>query len=166
MKKNNDVEIHHRINKLKMKAGLPDHANALGQISTKKVQVAQKIIDDKEEEYPVEVSSVLAKVQESWTALKNTDGEEREKNLEAIYNYSNQVKDLTSMYNRDLMSYFSESLRDFCEKIDPDNNAHHVIVQAHIDVMLITYEQKLLSETTPEAEELKKVLTKAIQQNS
>ena len=166
MKKNEDVEIYHRINKLKLKAGLPDHASAQGQISSGKIQSAQTIIDDKEEEYPIEVSDVLSKVQESWAAFKNTDGDERDKNLDAIYNYSNQIKDLTTMYNRDLMSYFSESLRDFCEKINPDKAEHHVIVQAHIDVMLVTYEQKLLSETTPEAEELKKVLAKAIQQNS
>lgn len=164
--KNSNVEIYHRINKLKLKAGLPVYDSVHGVIQPKQVQKAQQIIDEKEEEYPIEVKDVLTKLQDSWKSYQESQNEEREEWLEKIYNYSNNVKDLTSMYQHDLMSHFSLSLRDFCEKIDLDKKEHHVIVQAHIDVMWITYEEKLRSDKSEKAEELKKVVAVAISKYS
>ena len=164
--KSSSVEVYHRINKLKLKAGLPVYDSVHGVIQPKKVQKAQEIIDQKEEEYPMEVKDVLGKLQESWGQYQKTEGEERSEWLEKIYNYSNNIKDLTSMYQHDLMSHFSLSLRDFCEKIDLNKKEHHVIVQAHLDVMWVTYEEKLRSDKSEKAEELKKVVALAISKYS
>lgn len=164
--KNNTVEIHHRINKLKLKAGLPVYDSVHGVIQPKKIQKAQQIIDDKEEDYPIEVKDVLGKLHESWEAYQAANDEGREEWLEKIYNYSNNIKDLTSMYQHDLMSHFSLSLRNFCEKLDLNKKEHHVIVQAHIDVMWVTLEEKLRSDKSEKAEELKKVVAVAISKYS
>ena len=169
MKKSNEqqVEIFHRINKLKLKAGLPVYDNVNGVIDPKSIKKAQAKIDEKEEEYPIEVKGVLENLAESWQAYqKAADEDARAERLEQIYNYSNNVKDLTSMYAHDLMTHFSLSLREFCEKIDHEKQEHRVIVQAHIDVMWITYEEKLRSDTSEKAEELKKVVKVAIDKYS
>lgn len=165
-KSNQQTEIFHRINKLKLKAGLPVYDSVHGVIQPNKIKKAQEIIDKKEEEYPVEVKGVLSKLQESWEDYQKAGESEREEALEKIYNYSNNIKDLTSMYQHDLMSHFSLSLRDFCEKIDLNKKEHQVIVQAHIDVMWVTYEEKLRSDTSEKAEELKKVVAMAIEKYS
>lgn len=165
-KNNGQVEVFHRINKLKAKAGLAPHDNAQGVINPEKVKTAQDIIDKKEEEYPNEVKDILTKLSASWSDYKDALDDERTELLEKIYNYSNNIKDLTSMYKHDLMSHFGLSLRDFCEKIDLHKQEHHVIVQSHIDVMWVTYEEKLRSDKSEKAEELKKVVALAIEKYS
>ena len=159
------VEMYHRINKLRLKAGLPVRGPA-GVITPKSVKKAQTIIDDKEEEYTDEVRDVLSKLSDSWKGFRDAGQESGSEWIEKIYNYSNNIKDLTSMYDHDLMTHFSLSLRDFCEKIDLDKKEHHVIVQAHIDVMWVTYEDQLRSDSSEKAEELKKVVAVAIEKYS
>ncbi len=165
-KNNHDIEIFHRINKLKLKAGLPVFDNVHGVISPESVNKAQEIINEKESEYPIEVADVLKNLQSSWEIYLKAGDEERREALEKIYNYSNNIKDLTCMYKHDLMSHFSLSLRDFCEKIDIEKKEHQIIVQAHIDVMLVTYQEKLRSDQSEKADELKSIVARAIQKYS
>ncbi len=165
-KNNNDVEIFHRINKLKLKAGLSVYDQANGLISPNKIKSAQEIIVEKEKEYPIEVKDVLINLQGSWAGYKESEEAQRQKWLDKIYNYSNNIKDLTVMFEHDLMSHFALSLRNFCEKLDQDKAEHQIIVQAHIDVMWITYEEKLRSDKGAKAEELKQVVAAAIQKYS
>lgn len=160
-----NVEIYHRINKLRLKAGLPVHGPT-GIIDPKTIKKAQTHIDEKEDEYTDEVRDVLEKLSESWKSFKKSGANEAKEWIERIYNYSNNIKDLTSMYQHDLMTHFSLSLREFCEKIDIERKEHHVIVQAHIDVMWVTYEQQLRSDSSEKAEELKKVVAIAIDRYS
>jgi len=165
-KSNNDVEIFHRINKLKLKAGLPVYDSVHGIINPEKINNAQDIIDKKEQDYPVEVQETLQKLQEIWKAYLVAEDDARDDLLEKVYNYSNNIKDLTSMYRHDLMNHFSLSLRNFCEKIDAKKKEHQIIVQAHIDVMLVTFQEKLRSDKSEKAEELKKIVVVAIQKYS
>lgn len=159
------VEIYHRINKLRLKAGLPVRG-AVAVIDTSSINKAQGHIDEKEGEYTNEVKTVLEKLSESWQSFKDGDAEDAPEWIEKIYNYSNNIKDLTAMYQHDLMTHFSLSLREFCEKINIERQEHHVIVQAHIDVMWVTYEQQLRSDSSEKAEELKKVVAIAIEKYS
>src|SRR5262245_34427034 len=137
------VEVLHRINKLKLKAGLPAHSQAQGIINPVKIKKAQNSIDAKEQQYPVEVEGLLGKIETSWEKYKTTNDAARPEFLNQVYNFSNNIKDLAGMYRHDLMQHFSLSLRDFCEKINAQKQQHQIIVQAHIDVMWITYEEKL-----------------------
>lgn len=163
-KSDEQTEIFHRINKLKVKAGLSSMPGESGVIASEDIKNAQELIDKKEEEYPLEIKEVLTKLQESWERYKSEGGEGD--SLEKIYNYSNNIKDLTSMYQHDLMTHFSLSLREFCEKIDLNKKEHQVIVQAHINVMWVTYEEKLRSDKSEKAEELKKIVDIAIKKYS
>lgn len=159
----NKVQIYKRINKLKLKAGLGLEDNKVGVIDRNAIYRSQNIIDQKEAEYALTVKEILEKLTLAWEELKKSGGEERKELIDQIYNFSNNIKDLTATYRHDLMHHFSLSLRNFCEKIDVNKEEHHIIVEAHIDVMWITLKEKLRGEAGPKAEELKTIVARAIE---
>jgi hypothetical protein len=162
MKKPDEVEIYKRINRLKLKAGIPLSSNELGYINPDAIKQAQGAIDAKEAEYTHEIEAVLIKLDSTWKDLK-ADTSQAKKYVSRIYNYANNAKDLAETYNNELMKYFGLSLRDFCESFDINNKAHHIIVQAHIDVMWTAFKNKIMDEKSPLALELKTVIAKAIE---
>lgn len=159
----NKIQVYKRLNKLKLKAGLGLDDNKVGVIDRNAIYRSQNIIDQKEAEYSLTVKEILEKLTAVWEELKDSGGEQRESIIDQIYNYSNNIKDLTATYRHDLMHHFSLSLRNFCEKIDVNKEEHHIIVDAHIDVMWITFKEKLRTEAGPKAEELKEIVAKAIE---
>lgn len=162
-----DVEIFHRINKLKKKAGIPLTSNKKGVVDPNAIARAQGVIDDKESEYPPTVRDLIEQISSIWAGLKNTENEdERTQAIDTIYHLSNNIKDITETYDHNLMHHFSLSLRDFCKKIDIDKPEHETIVKAHLDVMNVTFEEKLKSDQTAQAEELKNIVKIAIEKYS
>lgn len=162
-----EVKIYHRINKLKRKAGADPNDTRPGFIDINAVQRAQKAIDDSEASYKAEVKVVLNDIEDNWNKIKDEKNDSSfKKGINDLYNQAHNAKDIAETYKYDLMAFFSNSLRDFCKKIDVKNKAHHVIVKAHMDVMAVAYKSNLKDQTTPAAEELKRVLAKAIQKYS
>ena len=164
--KSSKVTVFHRINKLKLKAGIPLHDEVHGYIKPEDINKAQYAIDEKEKEYPIEVKIMLEKLEKTWEELKATSPDKRAKLLDKIYNFANNIKDITSTYDHDLMHHFSLSLRNFCEKINVEKQQHHTIVQAHLDVMWVTYDEKLRKDDSEKAQELKMVVAVAIKKYS
>ena len=165
--RNVDVEIIHRINKLKKKAGISLTSGKKGIVDHSAVQRAQQVIDDKETEYPPTVKELIDQISALWNSVKEMNDEaERKQALETIYHFSNNIKDITDTYGHNLMHHFSLSLRDFCEVVDLEKDEHHIIVEAHLNVMLITYEERLKSDETAQAEELKNIVKIAIEKYS
>ena len=161
------IKIQHRLNKLKLKAGVAYDDERLGFIDPKAIQKAQASIDGQEEHYSSEVEEVLIKLDSTWEDLKNLkDQSKLKKKSSELYNFANNVKDMAETFKYKLMGNFGESLRDFCEKIDIDNEAHQIIVQAHIDVMWIAFKNNIKDEGGPEAKELQNVLAQAIEKYS
>lgn len=160
------VAIYKRLNKLKLKAGIPLDEDIDGYIKASDIKNAQLQIDDKEKAYKDEIEEVLIHMDEAWKDTVAANDIQRKKHLDRLYNYANNIKDLAETYNYDLMCHFGLSLRNFCEKINVDNKNHHVIVQAHIDVMWAAFEHNLKGDTNETAQELKKMLAIAIKQNS
>ncbi len=160
---NNKIEVYHRLNKLKQKTGFGLNDDKVGRIDPKSITRAQNHIDGQEQEYGLIVKEILEDLAATWKELQTCEEAYRDDLIDQIYNYSNNLKDLSSTYNHDLMQHFSLSLRNFCEKIDIHKDAHKVIVQAHLDVMWITLNENLKGESSPKAEELKKIVGQAIQ---
>ncbi len=160
------IEIYKRLNKLKLKAGIPLDEDVEGFINASSIKNAQIKIDEKELGYKSEIEEILIFINESWKDTANSDDLQRKKHLDRLYNYANNIKDLAETYNYHLMSHFGLSLRNFCEKINVSNTNHHVIVQAHIDVMWAAFEQNIKGDGGELAQELKKMLEIAIKQNS
>ena len=160
------VQILHRINKLKLKAGADLDDKRSGFIDPLAIHKAQKAIDDKEDEYGNELNAVLVQLDSVWTDMKTMKDEKKiKKAQDQMFNFANNVKDLAETYSYHLMKHFGQSLRDFCTKFDVEKKPHHIIIQAHMDVMRVAFEQGIKDEGGPAAQELKKIVAKAIEQH-
>lgn len=159
----NKVEIFHRVNRLKLKTGAGLH-DGPGFIDPHAVNRAQTVIQAKEKLYPKIVEESLKKLQKSWAGFKMAaNDDDRKEFMEQIYHTANHIKDLASTFNYELMQHFALSLRDFSERIDIGKKEHHIIVQAHNDVMWIVYQENIKDQGGPKAAELKLIVAKAIE---
>ena len=161
------VRIFHRINRLKRKAGAESNDAKPGFIDPAALEKAQNFIAEQKSHYSDEVSMILDRLANTWDELKVEKEDKRAlMQLSWLYNYANNIKDMAETYDYKLMDHFGKSLRDFCEYIDVRNKAHHVIVDAHINVMRIAYIENIKDHSDPKAEELKKIVAKAIEKYS
>jgi hypothetical protein len=159
-----DVEIIHRVNRLKKKVSAQGKAkDGDGHIDANAIERAQNVIKDSQAEYLKEVGNVLTDLNSAWTSLLR---QEEGSAPEDIDRYANRIKDMASTYGFDIMTYFSKSLRDFSQSLDVANEAHQTIVKAHLDVMNIALHEKLKTHDDPMAEKLKVMLNKAIVKHS
>ncbi len=159
----NKVEVFHRVNRLKLKTGAGLH-DGPGFIDPHAVNRAQSVIQTKESLYPKIVEESLKKLQVSWAGFKAAaNDDDRNKFMEQIYHTANHIKDLASTFNYELMQHFALSLRDFSERIDVNKKEHHIIVQAHNDVMWVVYHENIKDQGGPKADELKQIVAKAIE---
>lgn len=156
------VEVYHRANKLKLKAGASLHETE-GYIDPHSIKRAQAVITKKETLYKNEVEDVLKNLNAAWEKMKSGDEEKVMHGAEELYHYANHVKDLSTTYNYSLMGHFGTSLRQFAEKIDVKNDKHMIIVQAHTDVMWVAYKENIKDEGGEKAVELKKIVAQAIE---
>ncbi|MEM6781422.1 MAG: hypothetical protein AAF569_06120 [Pseudomonadota bacterium] len=159
------VEVYNRINKLKLKAGagLNDGPGKLDQNS---IDRANSVVTTMASLYPTEIRSMLMGLEKEWLELKDMDpdSEKKSKLVEKMSNTANQIKDLGTTFGYNLMGHFGESLRDFILKTDLEMKEHLTIVQAHIDVMAVTFRENLKDDDGgPVAEELKQVVATAIE---
>ncbi len=164
-KKSSEVEIIHRVNRIKKKVGGAQSISA-GVIDPHSIQRAKKTIQNSETAYLKEVEDIIPELNRLWLCLKKADETEHRQFLQELSRYSNRIKDMASTYNYELMAYFSESLRDFTEKTNMRNSAHHTIIQAHIDVILIVHKEKLKEQIGKKAENLKLFVAQAIEKHS
>lgn len=161
MSKDAKVKLIHRKNRLKEKVG--GHDGVSGHIDAKAVKRGQLAIDEEEENYANEVEILLMKIESAWDDLLEAKDEKTIKTVKStFYNYVNNLKDIAVTFSYDLMGYFALSLRNFSESVNLENEAHHIIVKAHVDVMWVAYKQGLKEGDSKAAEELKKVLKDAI----
>lgn len=162
----NKVKIFHRLNKLKLKAGVPLDDERHGFIDPKAIKKAQAAIDAKEDSYTEEVEAIIVRIDSTWEDIRAEKDDKKAKQLQSeLYNYANNILDVADTFSYKLMKHFGKSLRDFCEKIDIKNKAHHVIVQAHIDVMWVAFQNNIKDEGGPQAAELKKIVAQAIEKH-
>lgn len=163
---NQEVEIFHRVNRLKLKAGASSLHAGPGFIDPKAINRAETVIKNKESAYTTEVEDILAKLDRAWKEAKSLPADRSADAIEAVYHTANHIKDLAAMFGYELMQHFGYSLRDFAGRIDMTNKAHHVIVQAHLDVMWVVFHENIKDHGGPKAEELKKIVAQAIEKYS
>ena len=159
------VEVYKRVNRLKLKAGGTSGSGA-GQIDPGAIEKANTVIQQAASMYPMQIRNVLKALNKAWNETKELEPDKRQKNSEKISNLANNVKDLAAQFGFEIMAYFGDSLRDFIMATDLSKKEHIIIVQAHIDVMDIAYNEGLKDKESELAEELKKVLAEAINKHS
>ncbi|MCB9988859.1 MAG: hypothetical protein H6868_05925 [Rhodospirillales bacterium] len=160
------VEILHRANRLKLKAGASSLYAGPGFLDPRAVNRAETVIQRKEAAYTIEVEDVLKNLERAWKEALSLPPEETSSVIEELYHYANHVKDLAATFGYELMQHFGYSLRSFASKIDMSKKAHHIIVRAHLDVMWVVYHENIKDHGGPKAEELKKIVAQAIEKYS
>lgn len=171
MSKDQEVVIINKKNRLKEKV-VRDTANASvcakGFLDPESIKRAQKVIDDGQESYKEELKENLEELVYCWSTMKNeTEADHDIKTVKKdFHRLSNHIADVAGTFGYDLMAYFGKSLRDFNDNLNPQDKNHRIIVQAHVDVMLIAKQNDLKSADSPEAKELINVVSKAIQKYS
>lgn len=167
LKESPQVEIFHRINRIKKKVAKGIAFNTPGTINPEHIKNAQAIVDNGEENYKNEIHTALESLDACWKSFSDISEDSAiEENLVQINKYSNHIMDLASVYGYELMAHFGKSLRDFSSKINPLDPVHQTIVQAHINVMWVAYNENIKEQDGKKAEELKLVLKQAIQKYS
>lgn len=161
-----DVEIVHRVNRLKQKVLDESDQDAKGCVDSSLIRKAQSVIEGSQALYMKHAKTALDDLMEIWGRLKNKKSGDVSADVRELGVVSNRLMDMAGTYGYDLMSYFGASLRDFTERLDLSRAPHQVIVQAHIDVMWIAYNEKLKGEKGKKAEELKTIVNKAIEKFS
>lgn len=161
-----EVEIFHRLNKLKLKIGVAADSGS-GYIDKNSINKAQNVIKGREYLFKDELGRILDDLIVAWKKLKDDHDEGTfEKGLEELYHGANHAKDLASTYDYGLIQYFALSLREFAEGLTGKKKEHLIIIQAHIDVMNIVYQNDIKGEGSEKAQELKRIVETAIKKYS
>ena len=157
------IKIIHRKNRLKEKVAGSADAQEEGFIEPELIANAQAVIDESGDLYKKELAETLHKLISSWTELKQTLDNKYRRELNR---YANHIQDIAGTYQYDIMAYFGRSLCEFCDKLDVDKLAHQTIVQAHIDVITIAFQKDLKRDDTPQAQDLKDMVSRAISKHA
>lgn len=163
--KDQNVEIFHRVNRLKIKAGSSKDGPPV-KFSKERLKEPHKFKEDLAENYDDELGTVMDDLEAAWEGLLSGKSETIHESREKLYHKANHVKDLASTFHYPLMQHFGLSLREFIEKIDPENKDHHTIVRAHLDVMWIVKKEDIHDEGGEKAKELKQMVEIAIREHS
>lgn len=114
-----------------------------------------------------EMKSLVFSTISIWSNLKESREKRKQTHvLMTLHTYTNRILDLSLFCSFTLMTHFTQSLKIFLEHVDLDNPAHIVIIQAHVDVMDLAHQNKILTFNAPQAQHLKHTLQRAIEQNS
>lgn len=159
MSDESQIKIIHRKNRLKEKIAGPDGDKADGFIAPELIKNAQAVIDESGELYKKELAETLHKLIASWNKLKDSSDNAHRRELNR---YANHIKDIAGTYQYDIMVHFGRSLCEFSDKLAVEKQEHQTIIQAHIDVITIAFQKDLKDADTPQAKELKDMVSRAI----
>ena len=161
------VNLYHRINRLKAKAGGDPNDTREGTLEHGMIEKADELIKDFCKECDKLVAAVLEKLGAKWRDMAEMDkSPTRDKLAQEIFTFAHEVKDVAGMCGYTLMSEFAESLRDYITETSLDQDAQKVIVQAHVDAMNAALRNNIRDEGGAAAMELKSLVKVAIEKYS
>lgn len=161
------VEIFKLANKLKARLGRQFKEQEEGFLAPEAIAEADQLIAKLCTECPQAISRHLETLSKLWVKMRDAKNpEERHDISRQVFTIAHEIKDLSSMCGYELIAYFAESLRDYIDKTELDIAAQVIIVQAHMDAMLVVHRQGVKKDAGPQAEELKEMVRKAVAQYS
>lgn len=150
-------------NYLRARVGASSRANEEGYIAPEAIEEADKLISALCVDCPATIGGLLKDVTGVWTKMQTAkDHAESQELSQQMFTLAHEIKDVSAMCQFTLLSYFAESLRDYIGQTELNLQAQIVITQAHIDAMQIVHKKGVKTDAGPEAEELKKMVKKAI----
>lgn len=157
------VEMIRLVNHLKAKMGIRYVDQDEGFLPEEMIQEADDLILSLCQDSPARISKLLSELSAHWEIMRTMqDGDERHKISEVVFTLSHEVKDIAAMCGYPLIAHFAESLRDYIGQTHLNLKAQEVIVQAHLDAMMVVNAKSLREDAGPEAEELKRMVKIAI----
>ena len=106
----------------------------------------------------------IEKLSNLWAKMKDMPAcAERDNMAKQIFLLSHEIKDMSALCGYDLIAYFSESLRDYIAKTELSVSAQIVIIQAHLDALMVVHHKGYKKDAGDAAEELKAMVKKAIE---
>lgn len=161
------VEIIRLVNHLKAKMGIRYEDQDTGFLPEEAIQEADDLIVSLCQDSPARIAMLLEEVKAHWGEMKGMkEGPDRQAMSEKVFTLSHEVKDIAAMCGFPLLAHFAESLRDYIGKSELSIKAQEVIVQAHLDAMMVIRHRNLRDESAAEAEELKRMVKLAIDKYS
>lgn len=166
-KKEGDVQVYNRINRLKAKAGGNPNDDREGQLQPGMIERADELIADFCEDCDTVVRAALNQLSAKWREMADMDkSSTRDRLAQEIFTLAHEVKDVAGLCGYTLMSEFGESLRDYIAETTLELDAQRVIVQAHVDAMNAAFRDNIRDEGGPAAQELKALVKVAIDKYS
>lgn len=150
-------------NRLKARLGFSAKEETDGFIDPKAIAEADQLIEAMCIDCPGTLGNHLKEVSTIWDKMKTMHGTaERADMSRQVFTLAHEIKDVASLCKYELLAHFAESLRDYIGLTDLNIDAQVVIIQAHLDAMNIAHKSEFKEQFSPEAEELKRMVRKAI----
>ncbi len=150
-------------NRLKSKVGRDPNDRSQGFLDPKAIDKADSLIEALCAECPKAIAGHLEKLLAFWLKMRDMENcKERDELAIKIFTHAHEIKDIGSMCGYVLIAYFAESLRDYIDQTEFNMKAQRIIIQAHIDAMLVVQKDEIKDDAGPLAEELKKMVKIAI----
>lgn len=154
-------------NRLKERLGERFREQPEGFLAPEALEEADKAITALCADCPAEIAKNLDMLTAQWSQMRDMPaGAERKIISDQMFLTAHEIKDVGSICGYDLIAYFAESLRDYVEKTDLNMKAQQVIIQAHLDAMVTVHRADVKKDAGPQAEELKRMVRKAIEKYS
>ncbi|GAB4178760.1 MAG: hypothetical protein OHK0024_16940 [Thalassobaculales bacterium] len=140
------VEIIHRVNRLKIKAG-GDPSGPAGRLDPRLVANASAVVQAKVPDYLNEAARHLSELELLLTALmREIELERRQDLLRRIAGVAHEAQAQGTTFGYPLATRFAGSLRDFCERIEDTDGARLQIVKAHVDAFKAVIRGKIAND--------------------
>lgn len=158
------IEMFRLANRLKARLGSRFQDQKEGFIAADAIAEADKLIEGLCLDCSTTIGKLLDQLSSEWQHLRASlpdniaEGQSR-----PIFTTAHEIKDVSAMCGLALLSYFAESLRDYIGRAQIIMEAQIVIIQAHIDAMQMAHRKGVREDHSPEAEELKRMVRKAIE---
>lgn len=159
------VMIIHPLNRIKEKMGiLPEQALTL---NDEQIRLAHEVSQDMAQFQPEEMEHILGDLIVLWSVLQKMETKTKNQNSQCseFLISLNKLEGLALQFTSTLVADFALSLKDFMEQARLDHKAHKVIIQAHLDVIILAHRHKIKETEKAEAAKLKSMLQLAIRKN-
>lgn len=159
------VMIIHPINRLKEKMGMTPEQSLT--ITNEQMRRADEVNQDMAKFQPVEMESILNNMMLLWDGLQKIEVATQSSDAKRgeFLITLNKLEGLTLQFTSTLITDFTLSLKDFMYIARLDKKAHKVIIQAHLDVIILAHRHKIKDTEKAEAAKLKSMLQLAIRKN-
>ena len=164
----NDIQVIVVKSSIKQRAiGIHGHESDEGFIPPELIEEAEQEVQKLCVNCATVMESNLAKLNDLWSKMRDLPAsDERTQISNDIFFLAHEMKDVSAMCGYPLISYFSESLRDYINKAELSMKAQKVIVQAHLDAIMVVHHKGYKTDAGAATEELKTMVKKAIEQYS